>query len=202
MDELYEKFYGSDYELLKKAEEQILECVRQFEKESGTKDGKAVQYCKSRIKSPESAVEKLKRKGVRRISPDAVLAQLHDIVGVRVVCSFVNDVYQTVQWIKEQEAFRIIEEKDYYECPKPNGYRSYHMILTMVQGPGKGVTAEIQIRTIATDFWASLEHQMKYKQEIQQEKLIRSELKNCADEIASVDLSMQTLKELIVRCGK
>lgn len=90
-----------------------------------------------------------------------------------------------------------MKEKDYYAYPKPNGYRSYHILLKIADGAGKGCRAEIQVRTIANDFWATLEHQIKYKKDMPNEKLIRSELKRCADEIASVDLSMQTIRDII-----
>ena len=94
----------------------------------------------------------------------------------------------------DQEEIEIIKIKDYIAYPKENGYRSYHMILKIKE---LNLNAEIQIRTIALDFWANLEHQMKYKKHIKNEEMIRSELKRCADEIASVDLSMQTIKDLI-----
>lgn len=196
----FEEFYGPAYGKLLQAEQQLLASVREYEKEAQNPDRRVIQYCKSRIKEPKSAEKKLRRKGAD-INPETALTQLHDVAGIRIVCSFADDVYQVVRWFEQREEYKILERKDYYAVPKPNGYRSYHLILKICSGPGEGVTAEIQIRTIATDFWASLEHQMKYKHEIRQEELIRRELKNCADEIASVDLSMQTLRELIVRCS-
>ena len=125
------------------------------------------------------------------------LTEVRDAVGVRVICAFQHDVYQVAQWLEEQPDFVVLETKDYIAYPKENGYRSYHLILRIQEGPGKGETVEVQPRTIAIDFWASLEHQMKYKREIPHEKLIRAELRRCADEIASVDLSMETIRDLL-----
>lgn len=127
----------------------------------------------------------------------AALAHMHDTVGVRAICAFVDDVYRVADWLAQQPDLRVRETKDYIAYPKPNGYRSLHLILKLADGPGQGLAAEIQLRTIAIDFWASLEHQIKYKREVRHEELIRAELKRCADEIASVDLSMQTIRELL-----
>lgn len=94
-------------------------------------------------------------------------------------------------------AFSVLETKDYISYPKENGYRSYHLILGLRAGPGRGMTVEVQLRTIAIDFWASLEHQLKYKRQVPHARLVREELRRCADEIASVDLSMETIRELL-----
>ena len=118
----------------------------------------------------------------------AALAHLRDTVGVRVICAFQDDVYQMARWLEERPAFAVLQTKDYISRPKENGYRSYHLILGILDGPGKGATVEVQLRTIATDCWASLEHQIKYKRQVPHEGLVREELKRCADEIASVDL--------------
>ena len=123
-------------------------------------------------------------------------------MGIRVVCAFAEDVYQVVSWLADRPYIRVIQSKDYIAYPKPNGYRSYHMLIELQEGEEKGYFAEIQVRTIATDFWATLEHQIKYKKSIPNEALIRAELKRCADEIASVDLSMQTIREIIRGLGE
>ena len=141
-------------------------------------------------------MEKLKKRGFEP-TKEAALSEAFDAVGVRAVCAFAEDVYRLVRWLKQQKAIHIVTEKDYYEYPKPNGYRSYHILLRMTEEEIKGCHAEIQIRTIANDFWATLEHQLKYKKDMPNEKLIRSELKRCADEIASVDMSMQTIRDII-----
>ena len=162
--------------------------------ESFEKDGiKPIVYSCSRLKSPESVLRKC---GVQGLQPSVTAAfeNLFDMVGVRVVCAFASDVYHLAEWLRQQPGIRIFREKDYYEYPKPNGYRSFHIQMYDARS---GMPAEIQLRTIATDFWATLEHQLKYKKCIANEKMIRDELKRCADEIASVDISMQTIREII-----
>ncbi len=106
---------------------------------------------------------------------------------------FYGNAYQTMQ----QAEIEIAKEKDYYANPKANGYRSYHLLLSVITGPGNGLRAEIQVRTIANDFWATLEHRLKYKKNIPHEKLIQEELKRCAFEIASVDASMQAIRDIL-----
>lgn len=113
------------------------------------------------------------------------------------ICSFEEEVYQVAEWLCKRKEIQVIEKKDYIAYPKPNGYRSLHLIVKVRKGELEGMTAEIQLRTIALDFWAVLEHQMKYKQSIAHESIIQNELKRCADEIASVDISMQTIRELL-----
>ena len=108
-----------------------------------------------------------------------------------------DDVYKIAHWLSMQDAFEIVASKDYIAYPKPNGYRSLHLILRFRTDSGQEIPAEIQLRTIAIDFWAALEHQIKYKKNISHEKTARDELKRCADEIASVDVSMQTLRDII-----
>lgn len=186
----HEEFYKEYYETLLGAEKRLHDIITQFEEND---DEKKIAYCTSRIKSPESMTQKLRKKGVEVNSENAI-KKVNDAVGIRVITSFVDDIYKVSGWIKKQEDIEVIKIKDYIAYPKPNGYRSYHMILRLMQ---YDINAEIQIRTIALDFWASLEHQMKYKKNIKDEVMIRSELKRCADEIASIDLSMQTIKDLI-----
>lgn len=191
-----EEYYGASLPYLIQGEEYIKKLI---ENSPGykTKDGiQPVLYIKTRIKSPESMMEKLRKKGVSTDSVTA-LAQTHDAVGVRIICSFVEDVYNISKWLHQRKDIEIIEEKDYIAYPKPNGYRSLHLILRFAQGYLKPMTAEIQIRTIAIDFWAALEHQIKYKQNVSHETTIKRELKRCADEIASVDLSMQTIRDIL-----
>lgn len=191
----YEEFYGSAYKTMKKTEEKLSELIILYSNTKREKEGvKPVVYFCSRIKTPESMMRKLARRGYD-VTVHAALNQVFDAIGIRVVCAFAEDVYRLVRWLKEQTMFHIIEEKDYYEYPKPNGYRSYHILIRMKDK--EGMLAEIQVRTIANDFWATLEHQLKYKKDLEHEELIRKELKRCADEIASVDLSMQTIRDII-----
>lgn len=187
-----EEYYGPCYAALQETERSLLQMIQQYPKET-TEDLKSIVYCCSRIKSPESIKSKLLR---REFSPDSATAlrQLYDTVGIRIVCAFAEDVYKVIEWLRNRTEIRIDREKDYISYPKPNGYRSYHLQVVFLPN---GIHAEIQVRTIAIDFWATLEHQLKYKQHIPHEELIRSELKRCADEIASVDLSMQTIRDII-----
>ncbi|MCD8089778.1 MAG: RelA/SpoT domain protein [Clostridiales bacterium] len=192
----FEEYYGDMLPVLKQTEKDLLDIIKKLPVGNAPEDIEPIIYCKSRIKSPESITEKLRKNGLPTDSASA-LANMHDIMGIRVICSFVDDVYNVVNRLKEREEFDIITEKDYIARPKPNGYRSLHLILSVKEGAGKGLQAEIQVRTIATDFWAALEHQIKYKRNIHHENMIREELKRCADEIASVDMSMQTIRDII-----
>lgn len=186
----YEEFYGDEYRRLQKAETILKDLIMKFQENA---DEKKIAYISSRIKSPDSMQKKLAKKGVEPTSENAI-SKVNDAVGARVICSFIDDIYKVSDWLKAQEQIEVIKTKDYIAYPKENGYRSFHMIIRIKE---LNLNAEIQIRTIALDFWANLEHQMKYKRDIKNEEMIRSELKRCADEIASVDLSMQTIKDLI-----
>ncbi len=156
-----------------------------------------VEHCLARIKSEESMREKCRRKGLPETEQSA-LQLIHDAVGLRIVCAFINDVYVVRDYIAGLDGIEVIEEKDYIRHVKPNGYRSYHMILRY---HGE-CYAEIQIRTISMDTWAALEHHMKYKKQIGgNQALIVEELKRCADELASTDISMQTIKDMIFYSG-
>lgn len=187
---MYEQFYGSNYEKLQKAEQMLKNLIKKFQ-EGETE--KKIAYISSRIKSPESMQKKLEKKGIEPTAENAI-SKVNDAVGVRIICSFIDDIYKVSKWLEDQEEIKVLNIKDYIAYPKENGYRSYHMIINIKK---YNLNAEIQIRTIALDFWANLEHQMKYKKHIKNEDMIRGELKRCADEIASVDLSMQTIKDLI-----
>ena len=164
---------------------------------------KLFEHLISRVKTPESMVEKCQRKGFE-IATESALRQIRDSIGLRIVCGFVDDIYRLVDVIHSFEDCRIVGEKDYIKNAKPNGYRSYHMIVDVETpypdclGNEQGsYFIEIQLRTIAMDSWASLEHQMKYKHDIKDPKRIVRELKRCADELASCDLTMQTIRNLI-----
>ena len=191
------EFYGPAYDQLRQAEKQVLDEIRRGKKawrESGRQA--PILYTVSRIKTPESMCRKLTKRGLPATC-QAALTQVRDAVGVRAICAFQDDVYLVAKWLEERPDFVVLETKDYISYPKENGYRSYHLILGIRAGDGKGMTVEVQLRTIAIDFWASLEHQLKYKKEVPHEGLIREELRRCADEIASVDLSMETIRELL-----
>ncbi|MCR4923698.1 MAG: GTP pyrophosphokinase family protein [Lachnospiraceae bacterium] len=173
--------------------------------ESGDKIMKLFEHLSIRIKSPDSMLEKLERRGLSANTYNA-LREIHDAIGVRVVCLFVDDVYKVAEMIRGFKGCKVVREKDYIDKAKPNGYRSYHMIIEIMEpfldvdgnNPGK-FFAEIQIRTIAMDSWAALEHELKYKKDIKNEHLIVSELKRCAEELAACDVSMQTIRNMILR---
>ena len=196
--------YGKYRESLERLKDDIISRIEEYakeEKESGY--GKVYEHLSARIKKDESMREKCRRKNLPENAQSA-LRDIRDSVGVRIVCDFIDDIYVNVERIKSFEGCRIIEEKDYVRSAKPNGYRSYHMIIELaepfedVEGniPGKYL-AEIQLRTIAMDTWAALEHELKYKTEIKNQHLIVSELRRCADELAACDVSMQTIRKLI-----
>ncbi len=192
----YEEYYGDAYFILKQTERELLELVKNYPRQEELEGVQPIIYCRSRIKSPDSMRTKLRKQGFPEDSQTA-LEQMHDAVGIRIICSFVDDVYEVAEWLCGRDEYEVTEKKDYIAWPKPNGYRSLHLILRMKEDEGKGIQAEIQIRTIAIDFWAALEHQMKYKHQVEHEKMMREELKCCADEIASVDMSMQTIRDFI-----
>ena len=191
----YEEFYGEAFCTMKLVEKQLMRIVDEFPQNT-FEDLKPIVYCCSRIKTPDSMMKKLSKQNLPQDGRTA-LSEVFDAIGIRIVCAFAEDVYQVVEWLRERAEWDVIREKDYFAYPKPNGYRSYHLRIRIKEGCGQGLPAEIQVRTIATDFWATLEHQLKYKKDLEYEKLIRSELKRCADEIASVDLSMQTIRDII-----
>mgnify|MGYP005851135429 CR=1 FL=1 len=160
-----------------------------------------IQMIKSRVKKPLSILEKLKRRGYP-VSVQSVAENLYDVAGIRVICSFIDDIYVVAEMLARQDDVNVLMVKDYIRCPKVNGYRSYHMILSLpLRFLGRQLSStiwlEVQLRTIAMDCWACMEHQLKYKRSIPSQKLIVQELKRCADEITSTDLSLQAIRELI-----
>lgn len=189
-------FYQDKLALLDDTQGMLLENIEKFRENylaRGLRD--PVEHCKSRIKCARSAKEKLARLELP-VTRDAALSQIYDALGVRVVCTFISDVYLVRDWLAEQPEITIIHEKDYIKSPKPNGYRSCHLIVKVAMQQ-ETVFAEIQIRTLAMDCWASLEHQLKYKQDIRYQEMIVEELKRCADELASTDTNLQVIRELI-----
>ena len=179
---------------------QIEAYAKSYEEEHGER---LYEHLRCRVKSEESMLDKLQRRGLEPTSYNA-LRTLTDSVGLRVICLFIDDVYENAARIRALPGVRVIREKDYIQNSKPNGYRSYHMILDVetdlpdVEGnlPGH-YYAEVQLRTIAMDTWAALEHELKYKKDIRGAELISQELRRCANELAACDVSMQTLKKII-----
>jgi len=158
-----------------------------------------IEHVKSRIKSAESIVKKLKRLGYEA-TIENMLHYLNDIAGIRIICSFTSDIYMIAQMLANQDDVTVLQIKDYIKHPKPNGYKSYHMVVSIPIFLSDGAvhtTVEIQIRTIAMDFWASLEHKIYYKFEGNAPELISQELKACADIVEQLDAKMLSLNERI-----
>lgn len=158
-----------------------------------------IETIKTRIKTPKSIVNKLKRRNFE-ISLESVMKNLNDVAGVRIICSFVDDIYYIADLFTKQDDVRVVEIKDYIKNPKPNGYRSYHMIVEIpvfFSNEKQFIRVEVQIRTIAMDFWASLEHQVKYKKDIEKSEEIERQLKVCADVISATDIKMMDIAKKI-----
>lgn len=154
-----------------------------------------IHNIESRLKSPQSIIGKLQKKGLP-ISTDAARKNLLDLAGIRVTCYYISDIYALVEMLGRRDDFTVIKRKDYIKNPKPSGYRSYHMILNVpvyLSTHKENAPVEIQIRTIAMDFWASLEHQLKYKTSSEITPEISEELRECAERIAETDLQMQKI---------
>ena len=154
---------------------------------------------KSRLKSPMSIAEKLKRKGLP-MTAESIEENLFDVAGIRVICSFPDDIYHLARLLVQQDDIILVREKDYIKNPKPNGYRSLHLILDIpifLSDEKKHMKVEVQFRTIAMDFWASLEHKLKYKKNIEDADEIGVLLKECADSIEELDYKMQGIRNRI-----
>ena len=166
---------------------------------SMTRNRNPIEFIETRIKSPDSIAIKLKKKGLP-LTVENVRKHLNDVAGVRVICAFLDDIYQVANMLEEQDDVEIINTKDYIRKPKKNGYRSLHLIATVPVFFSEGkenVRVEIQIRTIAMDFWASLEHSVKYKKNVRDAEDIVYELRACADVINRTDVHMQSIRDKI-----
>lgn len=171
---------------------------------SMTSEQSPISSIASRRKKPISILEKLKRQN-NEITLESIQDNLNDVAGIRVICSFVDDIYKVARMLVQQDDITLIQVKDYIQNPKPNGYRSYHMIVEVpvfFVYEKKPMRVEVQIRTVAMDFWASLEHQMKYKQDVDNAPEIMDELKACADTIAQTDMKMLEIREKITAAKK
>lgn len=189
-----DSIYGNHLPEMERIQQEIQTCIdalrQKMKEESGLEP---VEHCLSRIKSEDSMREKCRRRGIPETA-DSALRVIHDAIGFRVVCAFLNDVYLIRDTLTGLRNYRLVEEKDYIQHVKPNGYRSLHLILQ----EEKGYYVEFQLRTISMDTWAALEHQLKYKKNLSgNENLIVAELKSIADTLASTDISMQTIRDMI-----
>lgn len=159
-----------------------------------------IEYVKSRVKSPENIVKKMRRQGYE-ITMENMVEKINDVAGVRIVCDYTTDIYRLAEMIREQGQFEVIREKDYIKNPKPSGYRSYHLIVKVPVYTTTEVVktkVEIQIRTIAMDFWATLEHKIYYKFEGHAPEYISRDLRICASIVAQLDDKMRSLNEVIM----
>ena len=163
-----------------------------------------IEHVKSRLKSTESIVKKLKKQG-REVSLGNMVEYVNDIAGVRVICSFTSDIYRIADIISKQRDIKVISVKDYLVKPKPSGYKSYHMIVSIPVYLTDRVVetkVEIQIRTVAMDFWASLEHKMNYKFEGNAPQSLKDELIMCAEIVSLLDERMLSLNEEVQNYSK
>ena len=166
-------------------------------------DNNPIESIKSRIKSYNSLLKKIRRKNIP-LNLQAIEENLKDIAGVRVICSFPDDIYKLAESFLKQDDITLIERKDYIKNPKPSGYRSLHLIVQVpifLQNEKKMVNVEVQFRTIAMDFWASLDHKMRYKKELSDEEveILQEELYDCAEQSAALDERMQRIRDRITQ---
>lgn len=164
-------------------------------------DRNPIESIKTRVKSMDSLVKKIKRKNIP-LTLTGIEEGIKDIAGVRVICSFPDDIYMLADCLLKQDDVVLVEKKDYIQNPKPSGYRSLHLIIEVpifLQNEKRMVTVEVQLRTIAMDFWASLEHKLRYKKDIpeDQAKYLEAEMQDCAKVSAALDERMQNVKNIL-----
>lgn len=197
---------GSDYvRLMSYYSAAMLEVETKFKVLSiefnGKFDRNPIEAIKSRLKSPKSVAEKMERIG-KPVSVESIERELSDVAGVRVICSFVDDIYRLADMLALQDDIYVLKVKDYIKNPKPSGYRSLHMIIEVpifLAKEKRYMRVEVQLRTIAMDFWASLEHKLHYKKDIPQAYAdeIAQQLRACADSVAETDRQMLAIRRQI-----
>ena len=166
---------------------------------SSSMNGNPIESIQSRVKRPYSIAKKLMRLN-QPVTVDSITEHLSDVAGIRVICSFIDDIYKVADMLLMQDDVHLIRQKDYIKHPKENGYRSLHLVIEIpvfFSTKKEMIRVEIQIRTAAMDFWASLEHQIRYKNDSPEVQAIADELKDCADTIAQTDIRMQELRQRI-----
>ena len=166
-------------------------------------DRNPIETIKTRLKSPEGIVKKIKRKDLP-FSLQSIEKNINDIAGIRVICSFPEDIYLLAECLLKQDDITLIEVKDYIKNPKESGYRSLHLIIEVpifLENEKKNMKVEVQLRTIAMDFWASIEHKLRYKKDIPQEEaeLLAKELVECANISADLDNRMEQIRNRIAK---
>lgn len=201
----FQRIYDTSRDLMSCYRCAIMEIETKFrvlnERFSMQHDRNPIDTIQNRLKSPESIREKLIRKKLP-FTQEAIVNNLFDIAGVRVICSFVDDIYLLADCLLQQDDIRLIERKDYIETPKPNGYRSLHLIVEVpifLQNEKRLMKVEVQLRTIAMEFWANLEHQLRYKKNLPPRLLAETEtqLNECAQLSSVLDAKMQYIKDTI-----
>lgn len=168
-------------------------------------DSNPIHHIDSRLKSPASIAEKLFRKGLP-ITLEAAEENLQDIAGVRIICNYIEDIYRIADMLVKQHDIEEVERKDYIRAPKPNGYRSLHIVVRIpvfLSNHTELVSVEVQIRTISMDFWASLEHRLRYKNDVEATASLKDRLKRCSEQSAALDMEMQSIyKEMCMLAEK
>lgn len=197
---IYQQYYSTLFLVMRDFRQQLIELSKEQEKATHRK---LFEHLTSRVKSSTSMEEKCLRKGIPATLYSALKIN-KDSIGIRLVVDYIDDIYNCINAIKNLDNCKIVQEKDYVTHSKKNGYRSYHLILSVttnyqdLDGNEHGhYYIEVQIRTLAMDAWASLEHELKYKHQIKNAEVIQRELKKCADDLAACDIQMKTIKELI-----
>ncbi|MBQ5821112.1 MAG: GTP pyrophosphokinase family protein [Clostridia bacterium] len=158
-------------------------------------DHNPIHHMESRLKSPRSVVEKLRRRN-EEVSSDSARRNLTDIAGIRVVCCYIEDVYRIAELLLHQDDVTLIRKSDYIKNPKENGYRSLHLVIQIpvyLASRTERVPVEVQLRTEGMDFWASLEHQMRYKSSRPVSADLQKQLRECAEQLAEIDVKMQKI---------
>ena len=203
MDQLYQ-FMELEH-LYESAIREVKTKLEILDSEFKTKyDHNPIHHLEDRVKSPQSILEKLNRKGIP-FSCENAKRELNDIAGVRVVCNYIDDIYTVADLLTAQDDVKLVKRKDYIQNPKPNGYRSLHLVIetpVYLSETKELVHVEVQIRTIAMNFWATLEHKMHYKFEGDGPDYITKELRECARYVAELDARMEELNNEIQKYGK
>lgn len=162
-------------------------------------DRNPIESVRSRLKEPESILEKLQRKNLP-LTIEAIENNIFDVAGVRVICSFPEDIYMLTDCLLRQDDIVLVEKKDYIKNPKPSGYRSLHLIVEVpifLHDQKRMMKVEVQLRTIAMDFWASLEHKIRYKKDLPEMEAISEELRRCSEMSAQLDARMEAVRRWI-----
>jgi len=168
------------------------------------KDRNPIHQINSRVKTPKSIIDKLNKLGCE-LSVESARENLTDIAGIRVICSYIDDIYLIADLLTSQDDIEVIRTSDYIKNPKPNGYRSLHMIVKVpvyLSDRTELVKVEIQIRTIAMNFWASLDHELSFKLTNEKNEVVTRELKDCADVISNIDIRMQNLHNITIHARR